>query len=439
MRPLAILLSVAIVFGSASADTRRWTDRTGSFSTEAKLVESDGQEVTLLKTDGSQIKVPVGALSVDDQRFVREFLKNRKPRAQTAFQRIEAALTQKSPERFVEIPLSDALAALGAVHEVEIVVDNVALSDHGIESDTVMVSISGRELTLEQVLEKLLSDLDLKWIIRHEVLLITTDREYESELMATRVYRILNPISADELIEDVVANIDPYSWFALGGVGEIASIATDMLIIMQTDEVHRQIDIHYEKLLESVEPVQPSMLDLPRIDVPTKGLLAELSGEFFEMPLRDVVSLLSEEAGIDIRIDAQALDELGLGEEAPVTLDVDKASLASVLSLALRRIASELTWSVDETGVLVTTKYSDEDRLELIGYEVDTSLLSADLADLATVIPKILRPDVWDENRGSGSVRAGIRGTLDVRQTFQMHQHVARLLQDLKYSAARRE
>jgi S1-C subfamily serine protease len=59
------------IFGEtelATADYRTWTDTTGKFSIEAKLVEISGGDVVLEGRDGKQMRVPLAKLSNQDRR-----------------------------------------------------------------------------------------------------------------------------------------------------------------------------------------------------------------------------------------------------------------------------------------------------------------------------------------------------------------------------------
>ena len=55
-------------------EVRRWTDYTGRFHTDAKLIGGDRVAVRLQKPTGTMITVAFERLSAADQRFVRESL-----------------------------------------------------------------------------------------------------------------------------------------------------------------------------------------------------------------------------------------------------------------------------------------------------------------------------------------------------------------------------
>ncbi|MFN9435524.1 MAG: trypsin-like peptidase domain-containing protein [Planctomycetota bacterium] len=61
------------IFGEskvATSEFRTWTDATGKFSMDAKLVEISGPEVVLEGQDGKRKRVPIGKLSKEDLRFL---------------------------------------------------------------------------------------------------------------------------------------------------------------------------------------------------------------------------------------------------------------------------------------------------------------------------------------------------------------------------------
>jgi len=49
-----------------------WTDNTGKYSVEAKLIEIDNHTIRLLRRDGSEIKLPIDRLSEEDRQRIRD-------------------------------------------------------------------------------------------------------------------------------------------------------------------------------------------------------------------------------------------------------------------------------------------------------------------------------------------------------------------------------
>jgi hypothetical protein len=102
--------------------------------------------------------------------------------------RILAALDEKTELDFADQPLTDVIDYLKQRHDIEIQLDQKALTDAGVGTDTPITrSIKG--ITLRSALKLLLSELDLTYIIRNEVLMITSKTEAES-MLSTRVYPV---------------------------------------------------------------------------------------------------------------------------------------------------------------------------------------------------------------------------------------------------------
>lgn len=103
-------------------------------------------------------------------------------------QRILAALEEPTELDFTEQPLSEVIDYLKARHEIEIQLDSKALEEGTSNSETPITrSIKG--ITLRSALKLLLSELDLTYVIRNEVLMITTKEEADN-MLSTRVYPV---------------------------------------------------------------------------------------------------------------------------------------------------------------------------------------------------------------------------------------------------------
>lgn len=434
VRLLITLLTIASCAIPAAA--RKWTDSTGAFSVEAELVKATARTVTLRKNDGATVSVPFDRLSQADRQFVKEHLAKLGTKQPSSVENIAAALSAKSMAEFVDTPLSDVVEFLQDIHDIPIVLDRIALDDVGIGSDT-PVTCAARDLSLEKLLDRILGELDLTWIVCNEVLMITTPEMCESDYIEICVYKLKKPIDGDMLIEDITTNITPDSWEEVGGPGSIAFAAPSVLAVSQTPQNQRKIRSHYKRLLDPIGPQQPRILDVPGIKIPKQNLLDRSTADFIETPLQDVAGFLKDLHDIDVRIDKKALDDIGLGSDTPVTISVKGISFASMLTLMLGQIDHNLTWSADETGILITTDEAAEEKLHLAGYRAADLVVRGDYDMLIEAVISTVELDMWDEVGGPATIRAGVRGTLDVRQTFQGHQRVSRFLEDLRAALAR--
>ncbi len=105
-----------------------------------------------------------------------------------AEQKIRDALQEPTRMEFIDTPLQDAVTFLKDYHGIEIQLDNRALEDLGVGSDT-PVSRNVNGISLKSGLRLMLGEMDLTYIIKDEVLLITTQDKAESELV-TKAYPV---------------------------------------------------------------------------------------------------------------------------------------------------------------------------------------------------------------------------------------------------------
>ena len=102
--------------------------------------------------------------------------------------KIMAALDEKTELDFAEQPLTDVLDYLKQRHEIEIQLDSKALADEGLGSD-VPITRNIKGITLRSALKLLLGELGLTYVIRNEVLFITSKTE-ALNMLTTRVYPV---------------------------------------------------------------------------------------------------------------------------------------------------------------------------------------------------------------------------------------------------------
>ena len=83
-------------------------------------------------------------------------------------------------------------------------------------------------------------------------------------------------------------------------------------------------------------------------------MLAKLvSLHYTETPLNQIVEKLLADSGIEIQIDAKALDGVGVSSDTPVTIHVENISLAAALRHLLRNL--DLTYMIRDEVLQITT------------------------------------------------------------------------------------
>ncbi|HEV3340617.1 MAG TPA: VWA domain-containing protein [Pirellulales bacterium] len=106
--------------------------------------------------------------------------------------RIIQALDEKTDLDFGEQPLTDVVEYLKQRHGVEIQLDDKVLADAGMGSD-MPITRRIKGVTLRSALKLLLGELDLTYVIRNDVLMITTKTRAE-ELLSDRVTQGLRTV-----------------------------------------------------------------------------------------------------------------------------------------------------------------------------------------------------------------------------------------------------
>lgn len=170
--------------------------------------------------------------------------------------RIDAALARQFSLNFVDTPLRDIIEHFARQTGVQFKISK-KIEDAGVQIDQ-PVTASFRELSAESALSLMLHDLNLTFMVQHEVVIVTTVEDAQSpENMIVRVYPVADLVEAvrspasqgggvwldfDSLTELISANIEPDSWQDVGGP---ASITGDdhsrSLVIAQRRDLHQKI------------------------------------------------------------------------------------------------------------------------------------------------------------------------------------------------------
>ena len=179
-------------------------------------------------------------------------------------EKIRDELDKRAAVELQDAPLNAALDYIADLYRIPIVIDTNALDDFGIGTD-VPITFEMKRLPLRNTLRILLDQLDLTFVVRDEVLLITSTEEAEA-MLQTVVYPVgdlVTPVDLanlahheqyldaetsaywldfDSLIDTITTSVGPASWDAVGGPSSIETLYTPTaLLISQTEEIHEQI------------------------------------------------------------------------------------------------------------------------------------------------------------------------------------------------------
>jgi RNA polymerase sigma factor (sigma-70 family) len=173
-----------------------------------------------------------------------------KPRSE-AEKLIAAALVKDSGSiEFSDQPLEEVVAYIRNQHKIPILFEEIALQEQAIGVDQ-PVSISVANVSLRSALQHILSRVDLTYIVKNEVMLITTPVRANAYL-ETRVYPCDDSARAESLANMLKSHVRPSSWAgesrAASWAGEAHGVAVAAitqfpggLVVTQTYEGHEQI------------------------------------------------------------------------------------------------------------------------------------------------------------------------------------------------------
>lgn len=390
----------------------------------------------------------------------------------TAEERILAALDQITVVDFVEEPLSSVVEYFKKLHNLEIRVDTRALEQPCTGSDT-PITKELRNVTLRSALNQILPDIDCAWIIKDEVLLITSPEEAALHV-TPRVYDVREIVTSDDTNADglrafiplmyaVIQTIEPKSWRENNGIGTIAPLeyaGARVLTVTQTRDVHGKLAEVLKALVEigdkhgsNIHPVQTEMLLQPAApadtakrcaQTPEEEILAALDeitvAAFIEEPLSGVVEFYRKFHNIEIQIDTRALEDVNIGADTPVAMLLENVTLRSVLNLMLGDL--DLAWTIQNEVLLITTPEELSHQLTPRVYDVGRIVtvrnksgdIWLDFDPLIQTIQRAVEPESWTEFDGPGSIvplQYGESGVLMVNQRRDIHERIAKLLGNL--------
>ena len=157
-----------------------------------------------------------------------------------SMQRIEAELKKQTEIAFTDTPLTDVVTFLSDYHNIPILIDNEALTEEGIASDTAITrTLTGTKL--ESTLNLMLAPLQLEYVIENEVLMVTTVARARAtkEVLVYDLSRIPN-VEPETLSSIIMSVVTPKARTEKGGEGTLI-LGSGFVAISQDQPTHRKI------------------------------------------------------------------------------------------------------------------------------------------------------------------------------------------------------
>ena len=340
----------------------------------------------------------------------------------------------------------------------DVIIDMGGLDDEGIDAKDQLVTLHAKGISNRAAMRLVLEPLGLNFQVRKNFVEITSQSETESNIGPPRAYPVWDLVMPkgadpqkvgpdyDSLISLVTSICTPDMWEEVGGSGTVRGYK-GLLMISQTDAVHNEIELLIEalrKVDKETGPVVPA--DLPSIKRYLKAMHQEINIDYDELPLSEVVEVLSRTLKLPVTIDTQALEDLGLDPSTGVTAESTSIPARSGLAMMLEPLELVAVWK-HET-VRITSREMAEESLATRVYPVEDVIafaenknidegrrISAELDNLIDLITTTISPETWDVVGGpSVATSFAIRKAIVCSTTDDVHDDIERLFQLLRDS-----
>jgi len=292
---------------------------------------------------------------------------------------LPARLQDKIAEvEFTDVPLEAFLRFVMNFSTIPISLDLDALALVRATPRT-KVSVRTTNATVDQLLTAVLGPLQLAHVVIDQQLIVTRPPRPDGELR-THSHAVSDLVGSDpqqlqQLADLIQEMVEPATWQAAGGPGAMRE-QMPTLVIQQQDTILFQAIVFCERLraargLPPQSKFNPELFSLTPHWARASSLLVKPVTLNFLQPasLVRILSRLSEDTGLAIVVDWQALATLGWTPDTETTLAVNRRPVDEVLTQLLQPM--ELTYRVvDVTTVQVTSPAAVEARWDVEFYPV---------------------------------------------------------------------
>jgi len=139
--------------------------------------------------------------------------------------------------------------------------------------------------------------------------------------------------------------------------------------------------------VKTLDPVDPSV-----------GLRLRADFTFDGVPLVDVLDYIASGSGINLIVNWNALEEIGIDRSAPVSLKLKQVTYLTALRFAMQGVSDQIGFDVDENIVIITTRELADSRMITRIYPID---------DLLTIIPDFDNAPQFSLQGGGGGGSGG--------------------------------
>jgi len=268
-RETAVSLLLAAIVCLASPTVHTWAQDQGGQTVGTIPLSTDTKPVTPPVITGPELPIDAGNTRVP-------------PSGNSSDEAIKMALERGGESfSFDRVPLKDVMDQLASKYGIKIRIDPAVLKETKVDPNTkkeitvdrpLPITFHIKDVTLRAALSLMLGEHDLAYVVRDEVLLITTKAKAAS-MFETHLYNVRDLVVPDNdpsggtdldgLSDAIRQTINPPSWDKAGGSGSIAPYSNNgmyALIVVQTYDGHEQI----ENLLAELRKLHPRNMRPPQ-------------------------------------------------------------------------------------------------------------------------------------------------------------------------------
>jgi hypothetical protein len=154
---------------------------------------------------------------------------------------------------YADVPLQDVLTQISDDYGIPIQLDKTALEEAGIGTDS-QVTVTLHNISFRSALRLMLRTVQLTWIIRDEVLMVTTKESAEKQI-DTCVYNVQglvddsDPKSVKALIDVIYGCVQSDTWATNGGgQAEVRPLPSGLFVVSQTPAVQEEVSALLNKI-----------------------------------------------------------------------------------------------------------------------------------------------------------------------------------------------
>ncbi len=361
-------------------------------------------------------------------------------KSSVAERRIRQELSKTTEIRLARASIRQACKHFARKHNIPILIDSEALREEGITgNERVDSRLSG--ISLKSALNLILTPFGLEAIIQNEVLWITSAMVAEETLeiryyhlnRIRRAYRIRRNSdvvgSRHDSIFEIVHQATSGPWEEIDGDGGVLTAVGGLMLCSQSQRVHAEIEDLLQQL-SRVKGLKTPQPPVPRHERIYRELRNRTECSFADTPLFKVRDFFAARHGIPIRLDEDAMIDVGIRESTPITAELSDVTLFSALQLVLR--SRGLTPIVHNEVLLITSEDAAKKIHETRVYDLSKlpEMRSFQEDELAIMLLS-MTSGPWEEVDGEGGLMRSLPGCIIIRQSQAVHHEIENVLRRL--------